>query len=232
MIESLDDWRRELTAATQRLLGDTITLGDSDWQVLTNLPGWTRAHVATHLALQALAITEMAQQIVRANQVVTWRTLHTDADLHKGSCRSALQLQEALDQSCASLMNAFDQVDTKAWATTIRTSQRALPAATLLVDRLNEVVIHHSDLQLSSDLSDIESNLCRTLLDWNLFRATPRFSKVQLKVISNQGYSTVIGKGTSVTVHGSEANLLGWITGRRDCSAIQGAEELDLAGPI
>ena len=232
IIDSPDERRQELTAATQRLLGDTITLGDSDWQVLTTLPGWSRAHLATHLARQAQALTEMAQQIVRTGQPVTWRTLHTDIDLNSGSRRGALELQEALDQSSAALMNAFDQMNEAAWATTLRTSQGSLPASTLIVDRLNEVVIHHADLGLSFELSDTEPGLTRMLLEWNLFRATPRFTQVKLKVVSDQGYCAVVGKGPLVTVRGSETSLLGWITGRKDSSVVLGAEELDLAGPL
>ena len=35
--------------ATQQLLGDTIAIHDDQWQLPSGLPGWTRAHVATHL---------------------------------------------------------------------------------------------------------------------------------------------------------------------------------------
>ena len=231
-IDSPDDRRLELTAASQRLLGDTITLGDNDWQVLSALPGWSRAHVATHLAMQAEALAAMARDIATTHQPVTWRTLHSDTDLHRGAHRGALELQEALDESCASLMAAFDQMDPAAWATTLRTSQGDLPASALVMARLNEVVLHHADLRLGFDLADLDAGLTRALLQWNLFRTTPRFSQVQLKVITDQGFTAIVGQGPLVTVRGSETGLLGWITGRKDSSAVLGAEDLDLAGPL
>jgi len=232
VIDSPEDWRLELTAATQRLLGSTITLGDADWQVLTALPGWSRAHVATHLANQADALAAMADQIASTHAPVTWRTTQADADLNTGARRGALELQEALDQSSARLMQALDSLDDQAWATTVRTSQGALPALALVVARVNEVTIHYIDLGLGFDFADIKPASTKTLLQWNLFRVTPRFSQVRLKIVTDEGFSAVVGKGPTVTVRGTQTNVLGWLTGRRDSSAVLGAEELDLAGAL
>ena len=232
VIDSPDDWRLELTAATQRLLGDTITLGDADWQVLTSLPGWTRAHVATHLAFQAEALAAMANQLRVPDAVVAWRTSQSDTDLHVGARRGALQLLEALDVSSATLMRALDALDDEAWARTVTTSQGVLPAVSLVVARLNEVVLHHIDLRLSLDFGDVDPRLARILLQWNLFRCTPRFTQVRLRVITDEGYSATIGKGPTTTVRGAESAVLAWLTGRRDASAVLGAEDLDLNGPL
>ncbi|MCL2471846.1 MAG: maleylpyruvate isomerase family mycothiol-dependent enzyme [Propionibacteriaceae bacterium] len=231
-IDNPDDWRWELTAVTQRLLGDTIALGDSDWQVITGLGGWTRAHVASHLAHQAETLAQMADQITRNHEPITWRDIQSDADLNAGARRSAVGLQEALDQSSATLMNAFTKMDDQAWATTIRTSQGALPASVLVLDRLNEVTLHHIDLRLDFDFADVGPTLTRTLLQWNLFRAAPRFSQVELTIVTDEAYSATVGQGEAVTVRGNQTNLLGWLTGRKSSSSVLGADELDLAGPV
>src|SRR3954451_11927657 len=52
--------RELLAAANRRLLGDTIAVDHADWRAPSGLPGWTRAHVATHLARHADAITRLA----------------------------------------------------------------------------------------------------------------------------------------------------------------------------
>jgi len=231
-IDCPDDWRFELTAATQRLLGDTIALGNDDWQTLTPLPGWSRAHVATHLAHHGLALAGMATSIAQNHEPVTWRTMQTDADLNAGACRRALELQEALDQSSAALMDAFDAMDDTAWAVPIITSQGSLPASVLIVDRLNQVLIHHVDLNLGFDLTDISPDLTRMLVQWNLFRTTPRYAQIELTIVADEGFSASVGEGKAVTVRGNETNILGWLTGRKDSSAVLGAEELDLAGPL
>ena len=231
-IAAPDDWRLELTAVTQRLLGDTITLSDDDWQVVTRLPGWSRAHVATHLAHHAEILTDMALEIGRTHKQITWRGNQSDEDLNSGALRGALDLQEHLDRSSAGLMGAFDQMDSHAWTTTLRTSQGSIPASTLMLDRLNEVVVHHIDLDLGFDFTDIAPDLVRILLQWNLFRAAPRFAGLKLTVTSDEGFSTSLGRGTKVTLRGSEANLVGWLTGRKDSSVVLGAEDLDLSGPV
>jgi len=220
-----------MTTATQRLLGDTIALADVDWQAPTLLPGWSRAHVATHLAHHGQALAAMAGQIARTRQPVTWDVEQPDSELHAGARRPALALQEALDQCSAAVATAFDAMDEAAWAVTVQTSQGALPASVLVLDCLNETVIHHVDLRLGFDFADIDPSLTRSLLQWNLFRAQPRFARVSLEVTTDEGLHTKVGHGPAVTVRGNETNILGWLTGRKDPSAVLGAEELDLSGP-
>ena len=42
-----------VSTTTARLLGDTIALSDDEWRAPSRLPGWSRAHVASHVARQA-----------------------------------------------------------------------------------------------------------------------------------------------------------------------------------
>ncbi len=232
IIDSPDDWRLELTAATQKLLGDTIALTDQDWQVAVDLPGWSRAHIAAHLTHHARALAAMAVAVSRDHQATTWRSVQSDADLNQGARRGAVTLLEGLDESSADLVRAFEQMDADAWQTTLHTSQGPLPATAMVVDRLNQVVIHHIDLRLGFDFADLEPGLTRTLLRWNLFRAAPRFSQVELTVVSDEGLTAVVGNGAPLTVRGSEWKILGWLLGRKDSSAVLGTEGLDLVGPV
>jgi maleylpyruvate isomerase len=217
---------------TQRLLGSTIALTTRDWQVLTHLNGWTRAHIAAHLARHAEALTDMALEIARTHEPIAWRSAQSDADLNAQAGGDALALQEALDESSAALMRAFELMDEAAWATTVRSSQGPLPASALVLDRLNEVALHHVDLLLGYDFTDIEPALVHRLLKWNLFRETPRFSEVELTVVTDDGLTAVVGHGTPVTVRGNEPTLLGWLTGRKDPSAVLGGEQINLGGPV
>ncbi len=231
-IDPPQDWRMDLTLVTQQLLGDTIALSDHDWQGPTSLPGWSRAHVATHLAHHGQALADMARTISQTHRSVNWRTIQPEADLNAGARRKAVALQEVLDRSAATLMSAFDLMDQAAWQTLVQTSQGPLPATVLIIDRLNQVVIHHIDLCLKFDFIDIDPGLVRLLLRWNLFRALPRFNRVELTIISDEGLESTIGQGRPITIRGNEPNILGWLTGRKDSSAVLGADDLDLAGPV
>jgi len=231
-IDSPGDWRLELTAATQRLLGDTIALTNEDWRADSLLAGWTRAHIASHLAFQAQALAKMAHQLRETQEPVAWKSMQPDAVLNLGAQRNALALQEDLDQSSADLMNAFDLLDESHWKNQVQTSQGTLPSQSLLLDRLNEIIVHHVDLVLGFEFTDVQPAVTRALLQWNLFRAMPRFTQIRLRINSDEGFSVAVGAGTKVTVRGSEAQLLAWLTGRKDSSGITGADDLDLGGPV
>ncbi|MCL1923437.1 MAG: maleylpyruvate isomerase family mycothiol-dependent enzyme [Propionibacteriaceae bacterium] len=230
--ESLTQWRRELTSSTQRLLGDTIGLSDNDWRGPSLLPGWSRAHVSAHLAYHGECLTRMAARLVETQESVTWNCSYADDDLWVKAQRNSLALTEDLDESCAAVSKALDSITPALWARTVRTSHGELPASAMVLNRINEVVVHHVDMQLGVDFTDLLPALVRLLLQWNVFRSTPRFSEVELTMITDEGLTLTVGQGTPMTVRGSEANLLGWITGRKLSTAILGAEQLDLRHPV
>ena len=60
-VEQLETVRSLVAQATQRLLGDTITVRDEHWRSPSRLPDWTRGHVATHLARNADAIRRLVE---------------------------------------------------------------------------------------------------------------------------------------------------------------------------
>ena len=56
--------RRRKREATQALLGDTISISDEAWQQPSRLDGWTRAHVATHIARNADGLRRVAHGLL------------------------------------------------------------------------------------------------------------------------------------------------------------------------
>ncbi|MDR0416680.1 MAG: maleylpyruvate isomerase N-terminal domain-containing protein, partial [Propionibacteriaceae bacterium] len=89
------DLRLRNIAATQSLLGDTIALSDGDWQAPSGLPGWTRAHIATHLVAQANQTEDVASRLLRRQPDVVWpiQPACGAAELEAGSRRRAVALQ-------------------------------------------------------------------------------------------------------------------------------------------
>ena len=57
----LETLRGLVTTATQRLLGDTISVAEEQWRAPSRLPDLTRGHVATHIARHADALVRLAQ---------------------------------------------------------------------------------------------------------------------------------------------------------------------------
>src|SRR3954447_4063020 len=82
-----------VTVATQRLLGDTISVSDEDWRGPSRLPEWSRGHVATHVARQAdglVRLTEWARTGRRQDMYASAE--QRSADIEAGSVRSGLEL--------------------------------------------------------------------------------------------------------------------------------------------
>lgn len=220
-----DDLRRVLIAATQQLLGGTITLSDDAWFEPTALPGWLRSHVATHLNLQARAITA-ALRAIATGRTPTWPGADTPTALKAGARRDAIALQEELDRSAADLMRVIDAIPPESWQAEYHSGSAVITVWRLLVCRLNEVVLHHVDLAIGFNLADLDPRVATTLLSWNLPRVEPRFTQVRLELTADEGWTESIGWGQPVPISGSIAALLGWITGRVDSTAVLGADRL------
>lgn len=225
----LAEVRRLKMAATQRLLGDTIAISDSDWLGPTALPGWTRAHVATHLARNADVLRRYvtrltASPVLERDDIVQ--------DLEAGSRRSPLDIQIDLDTSSGLLNDAFDKVSSDAWATPLHGGLDGLTASDLPMLRLNEVVLHHVDLDCGFVFTDIDPRVAELLLAWNLYRRVDLVAGPGIAVRTSAGQILRAGSGPGVSeVTGTDANLLGWLTGRLPRTAVSGAEHVSI-GPL
>src|SRR4051794_41371277 len=59
--EQLDRLLALVSTGTSRLLGETISVTDEDWRAPSRLPGWSRGHVATHIARQADGLVRLTE---------------------------------------------------------------------------------------------------------------------------------------------------------------------------
>jgi maleylpyruvate isomerase len=95
--------------------------------------------------------------------------------------------------------------------------------------RLLEVAIHHVDLDVGYEITDIDTQTAEWLLEWCGFRLQDREDFPKLQLTSDSGFTTAVGSaGDPVAVSGSSANLLGWLLGRTDASAVIGGDGLRL----
>jgi maleylpyruvate isomerase len=221
-----------VTAATQRLLGDTISVSDEDWRGPSRLPDWTRGHVASHIARQAdgiVRLTEWARTGQRQDMYAS--TEQRAADIEAGSGRTGLELQIDLDTSAGQLGNAFETLnETGAWDAVVELrGGLQVPARLLPLSRLIEVVVHHVDLDIGFEFDDIETATAEWLLEWCAFRLRQRDEFPKLELTSDSGFTIALGNaGEPVAIRGTSANLLGYVMGRLDRSAVSGAEGVQL----
>jgi maleylpyruvate isomerase len=223
----LETLRGLVAAATQRLLGDTIAVQDEDWPAPSRLPGWSRGHVASHIARQAdgmVRLTEWARSGQRQDMYASAE--QREADIAAGAGRSGLELQIDLDTSAGRLNRAFDAMDEAAWDAVVELrSGTKVPARMLPLARLLEVVVHHVDLDVGFEFDQIENATAEWLLEWCAFRVRSREEFPRLDLTSDSGFTISLGNaGEPVAVSGTSANLLGWVMSRLDDSAVRGGE--------
>lgn len=219
--------RRSKLTSTQRLLGDTITISQADWGQPTILPGWTRAHLATHLARNADVLRQAVERVVAGEP---FRLDPDDdlTDLEQGSRRTPLDLQIDLDTTAGQLTEVFSSLTHQQWQLP---AGEGFTIADLPLARLNEVVLHHVDLDCGFSFVDIDPQVARWLLEWNVRRRTDLADRPRITLQSSSGYQASLGSyGGTVLISGSDANLLGWITGRLSPSTVSGADRIEV-GP-
>ena len=104
-----------------------------------------------------------------------------------------------------------------------------LSARLLPLPRLLEVVIHHVDLDIGYEITDIDTQTAEWLLEWCAFRLQNRDDFPELQLTSDSGITLTLGSvGEPIAVTGSSANLLGWLMSRTDTSAVTGGSGLRL----
>lgn len=208
-----DELHQRRLDETSRLLGDTITILDEAWQAPCALPGWTRAHLASHLILGAQNLLYLITNIKAGGHAKWWKT--SLQSLERGSERSALELQIDLDTTCGRVDAALDELDTlPANLTFIDEYDGETEVKFLPLLRLNEVVLHHVDMRCGFEIDDIDQQCARWLCELNILRHSSQLPPAHLE--STSGLVTDVGS-QSVSpprISAPDNILLGWITGR------------------
>lgn len=226
--------RKREMEATHKLLGDTIRLSDAEWQSPSLLPGWTRAHVATHLSRNADGLRRSVGAFLAGRSLRMYPSeRERQEDMERGSERTGVELQIDLDTSASALNATMNELaarseDELARRVELRAGFR-VPAHLIATARLNEVVLHHVDLGIGYTIEEVDNDIARWLLEWMAFRLTDRADMPHLDLVSTSGVRAQVGGfGDPIEVSGPDRYLLGWLTGRCDASRLTGAENVVL----
>ena len=156
----MDTVQRELSdqidLATQRLLDHARTIPEADLRVPSLLPGWTRAHVLSHVARGADAMRNLLAGARSGQDRPAYASARArEADIERGAARRATDLMADLADSAMALRAVVRQLPDEAWQVRVRVLDSApFPAAGLLIRRLVEVELHHCDLGTSYSPAD------------------------------------------------------------------------------
>jgi maleylpyruvate isomerase len=138
----------ELDTAMQRLIDEARIMTSSDLRAPSLLPGWSRAHVLSHLARGADAMRNVLVG-ARAGQdrpaYASPEARHADVD--RSAAAEAKELVDDLVSSAMALRTVVRQLPDTAWRYQVRMlDSPRFPATQLLARRLAEVELHHCDL--------------------------------------------------------------------------------------
>ncbi|GAA1067547.1 maleylpyruvate isomerase family mycothiol-dependent enzyme [Streptomyces asiaticus] len=213
-------------AATDRLLTAVAALDEVSLARPSELPGWTRGHVLAHLARNADALVNLLTWARTGEETPMYPDAEArDADIRRDAARPLAVHLDDLRTSAARFDAAVAALPPERlpYEVTLRGGVRE-PAAGLPLRRLTEVELHHVDLGIGRTVADlpatfVESQL--TVLTGTRFAGHPDIPP--LRLVTGPGTADARHTGrpaapgeSPVTVTGSPAALLGWLTGRMD----------------
>lgn len=206
-----------LHQSEQRLLRTVDSLHAEDWTAPSVLPGWTRAHVAAHLALNAEGLAGAVDGLAHDLDVPVYASSEArDADIEELAQAEPAEIRERLFGASQALRDALASLDDGQWTGAVaRTPGGPLwPVVEVPHTRRREVEIHHADLGAGYSPRDWPADFAETLLamaaeDHASSADSPAFSVRP----SGAAHPWSVGAEEPV-VEGSAADLAWWLVGR------------------
>ncbi|MEU5880618.1 maleylpyruvate isomerase family mycothiol-dependent enzyme [Spirillospora sp. NPDC047279] len=228
----MDDWRRaleEIHTATERVVTTLSGLTDEEITAPSGLPGWTRGHVAAHLARNADSLwnlLEWARTGKEIPQYPSFEAREADIEAGAGRCRSALVAD--VRGTAARFAEQARTLPAQAWDAEVRAmSGFAQPAWYTVFRRWNEVEAHHVDLAAGYGPADwpeayLRWSLPATLSGLAGLPAERRGGVAGFRLVATDTGDAADLRGTAggPEVSGSGRALLAWLSGRSDGSGL------------
>ncbi|TDE07415.1 maleylpyruvate isomerase family mycothiol-dependent enzyme [Jiangella asiatica] len=208
-----------VTAASDRLIATAATLDDAGLTAASLCPGWTRAHVLTHVARNADALTNLLTWARTGRESPMYPSREArDADIEAGADRSLEDILGDLRTTAERFVRAVMEMPDDGWERQVRRGPGAtgdpLPGRRVLWLRLRELEVHHVDLDAGYTPADWPDAFVRRALGETV-RAFTRRDDVPPVTLDVDGVGVEhLGAEAPVTVSGSPAALLAWLTGR------------------
>lgn len=218
----------EALDATSRYLESLGELSDDDLREPSLLPGWSRAHVATHLARNADAMTNVIHSVINGREAWMYSSQEQrDADVVAGAQRTAAEILEDNSAACGRLLQAFNELHPRHLDVPASREPGGPPAfivRELGSMRLTEVVVHHTDLGYDLTPGGWPHGFAE-----HLIRRRQRELAAGPSMVLSSSESAEIwkfGQGSGPEITGTPGELAWWLIGRGDGSALHCAGTL------
>ncbi|MCX4663132.1 maleylpyruvate isomerase family mycothiol-dependent enzyme [Streptomyces uncialis] len=215
----MNDHVRDLAAvreATERLLSAANGLDNASLAEPSRLPGWSRGHILAHLARNADALVN-----VLGGHPMYPSAGARDSDIERDADRDlGTQLKDVRESSTRLAVAAQIPAD---WSRTVELRNGVTDSASRLpFRRLVEVELHHVDLGIGYELEDLPAGFVQQEINFlaERFRGLESVPAVLIRQDDGRLVRTGHQGGTPLTVTGRQADLVGWLAGRRDGAAL------------
>ncbi|WP_207928728.1 maleylpyruvate isomerase family mycothiol-dependent enzyme [Actinomadura sp. 6K520] len=226
------DWREvidELDAGVERIAGTLSKLDEQDLRGASALPGWTRGHVATHIARNADSLWNLLEWARTGVEILQYPSLAArNTALDEGAGRDRDELVEDVRATGARFAERARTLPEAAWNASVRAfGGWEHPAWYTLYRRWNEVEAHHVDLAAGYGPADwpepyVRWALTSTLADIAALPDETRGELAGLRITAtDSGESADLGwTPGGPEASGSGRALLAWLSGRTDGSGV------------
>ncbi|GGV51225.1 maleylpyruvate isomerase [Streptomyces longisporoflavus] len=201
--------------ATERLLTAAAKLNNDSIAEPSRLPGWTRGHVLAHIARNADALVN-----VLAGRPMYVSGDARDDDIERDSPRPLTEQLVDVRESAA----RFEAAGTipADWSRTVELRNGVTDSASRLpFRRWVEVELHHVDLGIGYELEDLPGEFVQREIAFLAARFSGSPDVPPTRVTDGtHAWSTGRDGEPQVTVSGPASDVVGWLAGRRDGSAL------------
>jgi maleylpyruvate isomerase len=208
----------QIEAAHERLIATIRSLDATALQQPSQLPGWSRAHVLVHIAnnaegLQHLLLAARTGAELRMYSSPTTRA----ADIAVGVERPAdVIIADVIENSNRFLVEAR-AMPQRAWSNSVAFTSGAPNPPTMSGSRvaelrLEEVEVHHVDLDLGYGFAATPADLSERLI--RNFAARRAAQGVPINFELDHGLHIECDAADAPTVSGHSADVLAWLAGR------------------
>ncbi len=199
------------------LRGLMARMGDDAFAARSGLPGWSRAHLLTHIARSADGMINLCGWARTGVRTPAYASAEArDADIEAGAGRPPAEVRADVLDSSDRLAQVVRAMPATAWGATVATVQGApMPATDIPWIRAREMWIHAVDLDVGASLTDLPAPMLAELISEVVCVVGAREGCPPLRLVAaDQERSWSLGDGSGAEVVGSSAALAGWALGR------------------
>lgn len=208
------------------LRGLMTRMGDEAFGAPSLLPGWTRAHVLSHVARNADAMVDLLNRVRTGEPAPARASAQArDAEIEAGARRTPEEIRSDVVATSDRLADVVRRMAPEHWRAIVRDAGGAeMPATMVPWGRAREVWVHAVDLDVGASFADLPIPM-RTVLVADAaaeMSRRPGFPRVRIEETST-GAALDVGPGPAGpdgpppdlgTVRGRAPDLIGWLLGR------------------